>query len=178
MKNDIKKYDNLFLESNFISRVDHIIMLLINGISVRNLNNVKHYLSNDVYNKFNNLITDYKDKKVFRKFDEANIKSSEILSYSIDNDIINIKVNVITRYMDYFVNENNEYIDGIDDQRVERSNIVTFSKKLVNLDSNNIIRCKNCGNSLDINSTNICKYCNSKIDIIDYDYIITDISLF
>ena len=39
-------------------------MLLINGISNRDLNNVKPYLSNDIYNKFNKLINDYINKKV------------------------------------------------------------------------------------------------------------------
>ena len=178
MINEIKNYDQSFLETNFLSNVDHIIMLLINGISDRNLSNVKHYLPSNIYNKFNDLINDYKNKKIIRKFDEANIKSSEILHYSINNDIINNKGKVITRYMDYFNDENGNYINGENQRRLENEKIIVVSKRLNNIEIDGIIRCKNCGHSLDISSSNICNYCKETFDMIDYSYIISEIDLF
>lgn len=178
MLNEIKKYDKSFLEAFFLSNVDHIIILLINGISDRDLNNVKHYLSSDVYNMFNDLISNYKSKKIIRKFDEANIKSSEILNYNINNNIINIKVKVVTRYMDYFVDENGNYIKGENRKRLESEKNIIVSKRLNDTQIDGIIRCKNCGHSLDISSSNICNYCKETFDMIDYCYIVSEIDLF
>lgn len=178
MINDIKKYDKNFSESSFLSSVDHIVIMLISSISKRNLDNVKHYLSDNVYDKFNELVTNYKDEKIIRKFDELNIKSSEIINYSINDNIINIKVQVITRYMDYFNDENNKYIHGINDRRIETEHIITFAKKINNNMLNDIIRCESCGHPLNINSNGKCEYCDQVFDMSKYSYIITDIDIF
>lgn len=80
--------------------------------------------------------------------------------------------------MDYFNDENGNYINGENQRRLENEKIIVVSKRLNNIEIDGIIRCKNCGHSLDISSSNICNYCKETFDMIDYSYIISEIDLF
>lgn len=175
---EIKKYDKTFLEERFKVEVKRALIALLNGISNRNLDNVKRFLSDEVYNKFNNLIIKYKNKGIIRRFDEANVALCNIIKYSIDNNCINIYVSVITKYVDYFINEDGKYISGNNDSRITHEHFIKFSKVICNEDLNNIVRCKNCGHSIDIMNSNVCEYCKSEFDISKHFYIITDIDVF
>ena len=50
MTNEILKYDEDFTEATFITKADHIYMMILNAIIDKDLNEVKHYLSENVYN--------------------------------------------------------------------------------------------------------------------------------
>ena len=69
MIEEIIKADYNFSESTFLSNVDHIFIMILNSIQNNNMEDVRHYLANDVYVNFNNMIneflanTDAKDEK-------------------------------------------------------------------------------------------------------------------
>ena len=48
MTNEILKYDEDFTEATFITKADHIYMMILNAIIDKDLNEVKHYLSENV----------------------------------------------------------------------------------------------------------------------------------
>ena len=131
MIEEIKKYDTNFDESIFLSKADHIFIMLLDAIRDRDLSNVKHYLSNDIYERYNSLVNMYISDKKIRLFDEMNVKSTEIKNVSITEDSINIEVLLTSRYMDYFVNEEGNYLYGTNDHRVEKENHLVFTKKKV-----------------------------------------------
>ena len=60
---------------------------------------------------------------------ETNVKTSSIDSYYTDEDSINIVVNLTSRYMDYFMDDNGNYLYGANDHRVERDHRIVFTKK-------------------------------------------------
>lgn len=175
MIEEITKYDKNFTEATFLTKADHIYMMLLDAVMERDLKDVKHYLSENVYNNLNIIINDYLSRKVIRIFNETNVKTSSILNYTFDNENINITISLTSRYMDYFIDENGNYLSGSNDHRIEKNHIITFTKKANAIELNEAHRCPGCGHSLDINDSGVCKYCGNTIDMSIYDYIITEI---
>jgi len=175
MTDEIRKYDDDFTEATFLTKADHIFIMILSAIMENDLSSVKHYLSEDVYNHFDELVKSYEKDKVIRLFDEMNVKSTDIVNYTVEDNNLNIKVLLVSRYMDYFIDEDGEFKSGINDHRIELEHHITFTKRLDAKDLDELRRCPSCGHSLDINASGLCQYCGQTIDMSDYDYIITEI---
>ena len=175
MLEEIQKYDKDFTEATFLTKVDHIFIMLLSAIMENDLSSVKHYLSDEVYNYFDELVKSYEKDGVTRLFDEMNVKYTDIIDYSVEDNILNINVLLTSRYMDYFIDEDGEFASGINDHRIELEHKITFTKRLDAKKLNEVRRCPSCGHSLDINATGLCPFCNQTIDMSDYDYIVTKI---
>ena len=104
-----------------------------------------------------------------------NVKSTDIIDYNVEDNKLNIIVNLVSRYMDYFINEDGEFECGINDHRIELTHKIVFTKKLDTKELGEVRRCPSCGHSLDINASGLCPFCNQTIDMSEYDYIITEI---
>lgn len=176
MIEEIKKIDTNFDEAMFLSKVDHIFIMILDSIMERDLSTVKHYLSDDVYNRFNDMVNSYLNSHKIRLFDEMNVKSTNIDSVNITEDDININVTITSRYMDYFIDEDGNYISGVNDHRIELIHKLVFTKKINAKELKEARRCPNCGNTLDINHSGVCPYCNQTIDMSNYDYILVEIT--
>ena len=176
MIEEIKKIDTNFDEAMFLSKVDHIFIMILDAIMERDLSTVKHYLSDDIYNKFNDMVNSYLDSHKIRLFDEMNVKSTNIDSVNITEEDININVTITSRYMDYFIDEDGNYISGVNDHRIELIHKLVFTKKINAKELKEARRCPNCGNTLDINHSGVCPYCNQTIDMSNYDYILVEIT--
>ena len=83
MIQEIQKYDKNFDEAMFLSKVDHIFIMVLNAIMDRDMSSVKHYLSNNIYERYNALVQMYLEDKKIRLFDEMNVKSTSIKGYNI-----------------------------------------------------------------------------------------------
>lgn len=177
MIEEILKYDKNFDESVFLTRVDHIYIMVLSAIMENDINSVRHYLSDEISSKFDNLVETYKSQGYIRLFDEMNIKSSQITDVSIDEEKINITCTITTRYMDYIIDSNGNYVSGIKDHRIEKDNIVVFSKRKDASELLSARRCPNCGNTLDINASGVCPYCKGIFNTEKYDYIVTQMDL-
>ena len=110
MIEEIIKYDKGFTEATFLTKADHIFIMILNAIMENDLSTVKHYLSEDVYNHFNELVNKYTEEHVIRLFDEMNVKSTDIIDVYKNNYGINIVVKLVSRYMDYFIDEEGKYM--------------------------------------------------------------------
>jgi predicted lipid-binding transport protein (Tim44 family) len=174
----VEKYDKNYDESLFITKVDHIFIMILSSIMDNDMTKVKHYLSDEIYQKFDKLVESYKEKKVIRLFDEMNVKSTSIDSFDVKDNTLNVYVTITSRYMDYFLDSNGEYVSGVNDHRIEMKHNIVFSKKLDAKGLQESRDCPSCGNSLDINATGVCPYCGMVIDMSIFDYIITDIDTF
>ncbi len=178
MKEELLKVDPNFDESMFLSKADHIFIMLLDAIMERDLSSVRHYLSDEIFERYNTLVQNYLKEKKIRLFDEMNVKSTQIRNIKVENGLITIEVNLTSRYMDYYVDEDGNYLFGTNDHRIEKENHITFTKKVGAKELGSARRCPSCGNTLDINHTGVCPYCNSTIDMSDYDYIITGLEVY
>ena len=176
--NEITKYDKSFDESVFLTRADHIFIMILDAIMDNDMSSVKHYISENIYNKFTELVNNYKANNYTRIFDEMNVKSTQIRDVSINEDEINIEVIITSRYMDYFLDENGNYVSGINDHRIEETHRLVFTKYINSKDLKEARRCPSCGSTLDINNSGVCPYCRQTIDMSNYDYIVTEMNTF
>lgn len=174
----LEEFDKSFSEGLFLTKVDHIFIMLLTSIMEKNIDRVKHYLSNDVYLRYKQMVDKYKEDETTRLFDEMNVKSTQISNVEINENEIIVTVNLTSRYMDYIIDKDGNYVSGENTRRIEKSNLITFTKK-INAESLKAVRkCPSCGSSLDLNDTAVCKYCHQPFDMSKYDYIITDIKTY
>ena len=177
MINDLIKIDSSFNEAMFLTRVNNIFMLLHTAIMSDNINLVKHYLSDELANKYSNIIEQNKQNNVIQMFDEFNVKISSIQSIDITDDKIIINVSLIARYMDYKLDRTTrKYVSGNNKSRDEYSFNLRFEKLLEAKEMGTIRKCPSCGASLDIMKSGECPYCHQIFNAKNYDYILVSIT--
>lgn len=171
---DLLEIDTSFNENMFITKVNHIFIMLYSAIMMDDMNRVRHFISTELERKYDKILNDLNSKNLRQMYDELNVKSTSIESVNITNDKIIINVSLIARYMDYLVNkETNKYVSGINDRRIEKRYHLVLEKTIGNNYSSIIRKCPNCGASIDINNNGQCKYCKSIFDMENHDYVLT-----
>ena len=173
---EIKKIDKSFNKSMFITKANNIFIMLHTAIMMDDLNRVRHFISDELENKYESIIQNYNNNNLRKMYDELNVKTTEIKYVEIEDDKININVDLVSRYMDYFIDkETGENISGENNKRIEKLNHLVFEKRIGN-QYNNIARsCPGCGANIDVNSSGKCEYCGTIFNTEDYDWILTDI---
>ena len=168
--------DKTFNEALFLTKANHIFIKLFTCIMMDKLIDVKHFINEDVYNYAENIISPLRSKNYRQMYDELNVKNTRIKNIKIENDKVIIEVELISRYIDYFIDKDTlEYVSGINNRRIEKVNSLTF-EKIIGVDyKSNIIKCPYCGASMDINSTGQCLYCRKIFNAEEYDWILVDI---
>ena len=159
-----------------ISKLSNIYIMLLYSIMTNDINRVKHYLSDELYNKYKNIVDNHISNNETEMYDELNVYKFNIVKREIlDNKEI-ITVNLISRYMNYVMdNETKKIKSGVNTNRIEKQHTLVFEKVINNLDSKIIHKCPNCGANLDINYKGVCEYCNNSVDLSNEDYILIQI---
>ena len=168
---------NEFNEAMFKTKVDNIFVKLYTSIMKGNLDDVKHFLNQEVYEKYNNYIMELTSNGKRNMYDELNVKDTKIIERTITNEKEIVKVELISRYMDYIIDINTgNLLSGDNTRRIEKRNILTFEKNLNTKDIGIIRKCPGCGASISTNTSGKCEYCGSIFNQEDYDYILVAIS--
>lgn len=157
-------------------KFSNIFIKLLVGIMSNDLKDVKHFLSDDLINRFQKMIDDNLKNHELRCFDELNVKEIEIEKIENDDKYEIVYVNLISRYMDYFIDKTSlEYKRGENDHRVEMSHNLIF-KKLKDISLSTSVKCPSCGANLDPNNSGYCKYCGEIKSAESYDYVLYEIT--
>ena len=177
MLNELIKNDTNFNEGSFKSYVANVFVKLFTSVMLDELDNVKHFLSEDVYNQYKSKIDDLNNKGVRQIYDELNVKDSSIIKVSItDTDFI-ITVLITSRYMDYIVDKNSgNFISGNNQSRIEKNYTLIFTIKRNFLHQGVVRKCPGCGASISVNTSGKCEYCGTIYNLEKYDYILTSIT--
>ena len=173
---ELQAIDPTFVESSFISKVDNIFIMLHSSVMLGNLERIKHKLSDELINRYQNLIDNFNANNIRQMYDELNVKSTMITGmYETENEYI-IEVLLVSRYMDYLVRkDNNQFISGNNSYRTEKNNYLTFSKKKNAKVEGMTRKCPGCNANIDSNSSGKCSYCGTFYDTVNYDWILKDI---
>lgn len=173
---ELTKIDSSFTESGFIAKVDNTFIMLLTAIMTDNLDRVKHKISNELYEKYFNILKELNSNNERQMYDELNVKSSEINNIEQIDDKYVIQVLLISRYMDYIVDKTTgEYISGVNDSRVEKENLLTFEKKINAQMEGSARKCPGCGSNVNANSSGKCEYCGAIYDTENYDWVLTKV---
>jgi predicted lipid-binding transport protein (Tim44 family) len=176
MIEELVKHDSNFNEGIFKSYIDNIYVKLYTAIMLDELENVKHFISDNLYNRFKTKIDNLNRENLTQMYDELNVKSSEIIDVKILDDEFIVIVKLVSRYMDYLIDKNTgDLVSGNNNNRIEKTNILTFKKKRNCTFQKNVRRCPGCGASIDVNDNGYCAYCGSIYNLEKYEYILDDI---
>lgn len=173
--NEILKYDSEFTESKFITYVNNIFIQVHLAIVTKELENIKHFVSDNLYNKLIQKVNILNEQNLTQMYDEINVAQTDILSYQIDNDIMIIEVNIVSRYLDYLMDSNGNYKSGNMDARVQKNNHLVFTKKINFKQSQTVNRCHGCGASIDVNLNGKCPYCGTIYNLEDKNWILSSL---
>lgn len=173
---ELIKLDSTFTESSFKTKVDNIFVMLHISLMTDNLKRVEHFINDDVYNKYNEILNNLNSNNERQMFDELNVKSTEIENVEISDTKYIITVKLISRYMDYIIDkETGKFKRGNNTSRVEKENILTFEKRRDTKVQEVVRFCPNCGHPMDVNKSGYCEYCHSIYNQENYDWILTNI---
>lgn len=166
-----------FNEAMLKTKVDNIFVKLHLAIMNDDLKSVKHFLSDNLYEIFNNKINELNKLNERQMYDELNVKDTFILERIIDKDKDIVKVKLISRYLDYIIDKNtNKLIKGNNMKRAEKTNYLTLEKKLDVKNKDIIKKCPGCGASISVNTSGVCPYCDRVFDLVNYDYVLVKIT--
>lgn len=174
--NELIKLDKSFNEGMFITKVNNIFIMLHTAIMMDDLNRVRHFISNELEKKYEIIIQEYNTKNLRKMYDELNVKTTSIKNVEIRENKAIINVNIVSRYMDYFIDKDTgNYISGINTRRIEKINHLVF-EKIIGSNYQDIARkCPGCGANINVNSNGKCDYCGTIFNTEDYDWILTSI---
>lgn len=176
MIEELVKCDSNFNEGMFKSYADNIFVKLFTALMIDDLDSVRHFISDNLFDRYKNLLDGLKIRNITQMYDELNVKSSEISNVEITDKKFIIIYKIISRYMDYEIDNNTgNLICGDNTRRIEKIYYLTFEKNRDFKNQNNIRRCSGCGASIDVNGNGKCEYCGSIYDLKDYDYILMNI---
>ena len=173
--NEILKYDSEFSESKFKTYVDNVFIQLHMAVVTKELENVKHFLSDEVYNLYKQKVDNLTQRHLIQMYDEINVAQTEILNYQVTNPDMIIKVYILSRYLDYLMDEDVHYVSGDTDVWSERAKYLTFTKKINHKEMGSVRKCPGCGASIDVNASGKCAYCGTIYNLDDKDWVLTSI---
>ena len=147
--------DNDLLKGKF----SNIFIKLLVGIMSNDLKDVKHFLSDDLYKKYQNIVNENLSNNEVHCYDELNVKDLSIDKIETDDKYEIVYVSLTSRYMDYYIDHE-----------------LIFKKLLTVGDRPAVIKCPGCGANLDANNTGYCKYCGTVHSAESYDYILYEVT--
>lgn len=173
--NEILKYDSNFTESKFKSFVDNVFIQIHLHIMTKEPEEIKHFVSDELYETIYNKTEELNQKKLIQMYDEINVKQTTILNYKVQDNKMIIEVNITSRYMDYLIDEDGNFVSGINDRRIEKENYLTFEKPIDYLSTGSVRKCPGCGASIDVNANGKCAYCGATYNLKDKDWILVSL---
>lgn len=175
---EFKKIDNSFNEGMFLTKVNNVFIKLFTAIMTGKLIEIKHFVSDDVYNYALKILNNAKEKDCRQMYDELNVKDSNIRDIEVAEDKYIIKVYLQSRYMDYIINlSNGNLVSGDDSSRIQVNYNLTFSKKMGAKNQGLSRQCPHCGAPIDVNSSGKCAYCDLTYNLEDYDWILDKLEI-
>lgn len=168
--------DKNFSEAQFKAKVDNIFIQLYTAVMKQDLQKVKHFLSDEAFQKYNEKIERLKSRNQIQVYDELNVSNTNIIDISEDDEKFEIEVSLLTKYLDYLITKDTrKYISGNRNDRVEKRVRLTFSKIKKAKELGFARKCPGCGANMDINKSGICEYCGSVYTLREYDWILDEI---
>ena len=153
-----------------ISKISNMYIMLLYAITKEDIKRVRHYLSEELYDRYQRIVEDNIAANVKQRYDEMNVAS-----VSIDNNEGKlIEAILVVKYIDYKIDRNTQRcVSG--DNLTRKSHVVRLTIVNNKEKSNQIYRCPNCGAGLNVNFTSVCNYCGTPLDNENSEYVIINI---
>lgn len=169
--------DKSFNEAMFLTKVDNIFVKLLTAAMLDEMDTVNHFISDDVFNVYQNMVNSLNASGHRQMYDELNVKTSRIRNIEVNDNEYVITVDLQARYMDYILDlESGNKVSGDDTCRIEVSYTLKFVKRASTMTQGMVRRCPGCGSPMDVNNAGKCSYCGGIYNLEDYDWILDSIN--
>lgn len=175
--NKLIQEDQNFSEAQFKAKVDNIFIQLYTSVMRQNLDKIKHFLSQEVIEKYTTKIEALSSKNQIQMYDELNVSDTDIINISEYEDRFEIEVSLLTKYYNYLLDKTTKkMIGGYPAYRDEKRVTLQLSK-IKNAKSLGAARvCNSCGANMNINGNGKCEYCGATFELKKYDWILKNIN--
>ena len=168
--------DKDFSEAKFKAKVDNVFIQLYTAVMKQDLQKVKHFLTEEVFEKYDRKVKDLQSINQIQVYDELNVSGTEIRGIEEYEDRFEIRVSLLTKYLDYRIDKTTKkFISGDRDVRKEKFVNLKFSKIKNAKELGSARKCTGCGANMDLNKTGVCEYCGSVYVLKDYDWVLEEI---
>lgn len=167
------KEDKNFSEAKFKAKADNVFIQLYTAVMKQDLQKVKHFLSDEVFEKYNKKIQNLQSKNQLQIYDELNVSNTDIINIEEFDDRFEIQVSLLSKYLDYILDkQTRKFISGNRNIRTEKRVKLVFSK-IKNAKMLGLARsCNACGANMDLNKSGKCEYCGTIYELKEYDWIL------
>lgn len=168
--------DKDFSESKFKAKADNIFIQVYTAVMKKDLTRVKHFLSEDLYKKFEQKIQMLDNEGLIQVYGELNVSDTEIVRI-VENDVsYEIEVRLLTKYLDYKLDkQTRNIVSGNDEVRIIKNMRLVFSKRKNAKNLGVARKCPGCGANMDIAMNGKCEYCGSIFKLEEYDWVLIEI---
>lgn len=169
--------DKEFSQASFKAKADNIFIQLYTAVMKQDLQRVKHFLSDEVYAKYEQKVNQLKANNQLQIYDELNVSDTNITNVVENDEEFKLYVNLLTKYLDYVLaKDTRAFLHGNRDVRTEKRVNLVFTKTKRAKELKAARTCPCCGANLDLNKTGVCEYCGSVFKLKDYDWVLTEIN--
>lgn len=173
--NDILKYDPNFSVEKFITYANNVFVQIHVAIITKELDKIKHFVSSNVYDELSVKVNQLTQRGLTQMYDELNVAQNDILNYQATDDLMTIEIKIISRYLDYLVDQNGNYVSGNNSSRTQKENCLTFTKKTNFKKTGSISKCPGCGAAINVNANGKCAYCGTIYNLVDKDWVLSSL---
>ena len=177
---EYKKIDPDFDENEFTQRVSNIYMQMQNCWTKKNIEELKPYVTDILYNQADRQLDAYRKNKRTNYIEDIAVLGVNIRGYYQENDNDHMIVLLRTRIKDYTLNDTTGQLVGGSKSKekfmtyewdmIRASGVVTEKST-----GTRTINCPNCGAAININQSARCPYCQSIIQVEAHDWALTGI---
>ncbi|HJJ04446.1 MAG TPA: TIM44-like domain-containing protein [Clostridiaceae bacterium] len=173
---NLLKEDKDFTEAKFKAKADNIFIQLYTAVMKQDLTRVKHFLSDDLYKKFEEKVRLLNERNVIQIYGELNVSETRIAQISENEDNFEIEVNLLTKYLDYQIDkQTKKIVSGDNEVRTEKVMRLLFTKTKMAKSLGVARKCQSCGANIDLNMDGRCAYCGTIFKLERYDWILKNI---
>jgi predicted RNA-binding Zn-ribbon protein involved in translation (DUF1610 family) len=148
--------------------------------SENNLENIRHLISENLFNNFKFWISLYQEKGVQNKLEKIDIQNIEITSIEIDKYYESITTRIFASCLDYMINKEGKVVAGSKKRLREFTEYWTFVRRISvdKQDSKLLMRqCPSCGAPIEsLGQSYVCPYCGALIHTDEFSWILSTIS--
>ncbi len=119
-----------FNEKDFLERASSAYEMILKNYAVGDLKTIKNIISKDVFNGFNEAVTDRKNKKQKLSNEVIAFDKADIINAEIERRSAIITVEFYTRIITYVMDEDDQIIEGSKDNPISVIDQWAFKKSL------------------------------------------------
>ena len=152
--------------------------IIYDAWSVNKLDEVRHLLSDRLYDSFMFWISAYKSEGLTNRLDNLKIKEVKLAKIELDKFYESVTVRIFASCKDYVTDKQGKVMGGSNRKFRKFSEYWTFIRRSgVETDSYDYRTCPNCGAPADkMGQSGTCEYCNTKISNGDFSWVLAVIT--